>query len=485
MLMAFIYLGLIFAGATYIYQRIQRFEGILIVSHGKAESIVIRPSEDGFSFTPMQRKLPPDVIPFDQPQTARRLDAREHFDIAKLPFRIRLDDVETLDNPPPKNILEVTEAGTKHTHELTPGITLELAGQSVALHEISPWAGLIRNPSGRPMAAISMRRAETPWTEAIFLESGAWRHIEPNIALRLRWFRNEKDARQALSETPPGIGEAQWGISGDGRMHWFRSFAPGTGLTLDDGTEFTLIAYDETHPGVDGPHPAIYVERRKHDEGDRRWIQANDSEVSSVVKFDFPGIRQTILLLDTWRDGAALVSAFENGERSGPQFLEESDLWQPEDFPYELRLDQIIATALPVTGEEAPVLAARFETHEGPLILREGEVQTWQNLRLRFRRPPSPPLVNYRLAAFFGQHKPPREGILTPDGAWRAGDWRFRQTRDNPDAAQTAVLTATRTLGDFPKLIGAAMFIAGCFGMVWLRFHRKTTAAGIFQQESN
>ena len=263
MLMAFIYLGLIFAGAGYIYQRIQRFEGILIVNRGKAESIVVRPSEGGFSFTPMQRKLPPDVIPFDQPQTARSLDAREHFDIAKLPFRIRLDDVETLDNPPPKNILEITEGGTKHTHELTPGMTLELTGQSVALREISPWAGLIRNPSGRPMAAISMRREETPWTEAIFLESGAWRHIEPDIALRLRWFHKETDARQALSDTPPGIDEAQWGISGDGRMHWFRSFAPGTGLTLDDGTEFTLIAYDETHP-------AIYVERRKHDEVDRR-----------------------------------------------------------------------------------------------------------------------------------------------------------------------------------------------------------------------
>lgn len=473
MFLAFLYLGLLFLGAGFLYQRMQRFEGSLVVKAGEVESIVIRPSQDGFSFTPMQRKLPPDVIPFDQPATARRLDARAHFDIAKLPFRVRLDAVEVIEEPPPKNILEVMDAGAKQTHDLNPGLDLDLAGQTVVLREISPWSGLIRNPSGRPMAAISIRRPESPWTSQIFLESAAWRYIEPDIALRLRWFRSEAEARGAIPESPPGIEEARWGIAGDGRIHWFRSFAPGTGIALDDGTEFTLLAYNATHNSGNGPWPAILIERRKNDDIEHLWCEANKSEAVSDLRFEFPGICQTMVMLDTWRDGAVVMTLFENGSRAGAQFVEEQAAWQPEGFSYEVRLDQVISTALPVSPEDGPVLAARFDTPKGPLNLREGEVQTWENLRLRYRRAPAPPRVNYRLAALYGGGKAPRDVILRPDGVWRAGDWRFTQTHDNPDAAQTAVLKATRSLGDNPKRIGAALFIAGSFGMVWMRFRRR------------
>ena len=501
LVIALLYLGAVFFGAWHVYKRMQIFEGEIFIANAQRESVVVRPSAS-FSLAPVERNMPAEVIHFDNPTACRRwFDSREQYDAAHLPFSLRLDDVTVLEEHPPENRIEVTHPEGKETHAVHEGDLLNLDGATAKVTSVQPWAGLIRNASGVPMACFSIRRPGERWTEYLFINSDLWLYLEPSIAVRLRWFTSKEMAETRFPSELAEVASARWGVTEGRVVHWFESLIPGAGITLRDGTEVTLLKYEEEHPAAQGPRPAILVGVKRDEEEDRPptadWTVANEARTQeagqkkALIRFDCPTRCDTVIYLNAWRDNAPIVAAFQKGALCGKKLLEEGRTWQPADaFPYELRLDQAISQAVPVEVEGGRWPAEAGETIWGAVLempsrqvrLREGEVVRIGDARLRYHRRPVPPAVTYTLTAAFAhaslsacgdaQAGGPRTFDLAPGASQRCGDWVFSQKAGNPNAGNSAALHATRTLGGPAKYIGLSLFAAGSFVLVILRFHK-------------
>jgi hypothetical protein len=480
------YLCALFAFAAGVYARIQRFDGMVLVVKGSAEGIAVCPARDSFSLAAGERNLPAEIIHFDNPQPFRRfLGDQEMFDAVRMPFRLQLDAIDVLEERPPREIIEVLGKHPVVSCEARAGVQIPVEGPALQVKEIRPWVGLLRNPQGRPMTALSIRKAGSEsWTGPIFLDAGSWRFVEPGIALRLGWFRSEAEARKSLPQNLDALQGARWGVVDGKKFHGFQSFSPGTGVTLDDGTEVTLLKHDPEHPGEHGPAPAILVELKRTEGVENLWAPVNTHEPNATIRYVDPARANTVVTANAWRDGTALLAAFQDRLAFGNRLLAEGEVWRPmienpggAGFPYEIRLDQAMAAALPILPGGDPVWEALVTAPGEEIRLREGEAVTWKDLRLRYRRMPTPPRVRQHFTVTPRSGGKPWTFDLGPGKSRRVGDWRFSQIPEHVDAAHSALLRAERTLGGKARLAGAILFIAGAFGLVLLRFRRASTAA--------
>lgn len=487
LLASLVYLGVVFVCAGYIYQRIQRFEGEICIEKGKVENVVVRPSGEGGGFASMQRNLALDVISFQDPEAARRhFDADKTYDVAELPFRLRLDDVVVLEERPPRDVLEVSFPGTKREYPAQEGASVGLDGDTGTIAGLRRWSGLVRNPKGQPMAVISLRRPDEPWKERLFLNAGAWRSVDSSMAVYFGWFENEQQANDGLPSTLPGIESARWGVVEGPSTQWVNAFTPGTGVTLSNGTEVILLRYEEAHqeeggasgqssasPNA-GPRPAILLEIKRGEMREEGWVYANGASRDGTIRFEYPTRTETVLFVHAWRDGGAVFSVFHQGRYCGQKLLQENVVWAPmEGFACQIRLDQVMASALPVDENTGPVWELVIHVPSGDLHLREGESIRYRDGHLAYRRLQAAPKVRYHMSILPDDKGQAKTVMLSPGSSLRYGDWRFSQASDNPDAASIAVLHAERTLGGYTKAVGALLFIVGSFGLVIVRFWKQ------------
>lgn len=466
--LALAYLGGLFLALGYVYQYVQYFEGELCVGKDHAENVAACPAGHG-GIRPMERDLPLELIPFKDANAARRhFDRDAAYDIAHLPFSLRLDDVVVLEQRPPREVLEVQRGKEKTEYPAKAGTALELDGESATVSELRHWAGLIRNAKGRPIISLSLRPPNEAWAPHLFLETGQWRFMREEVAVRFMWFDNEPSAREQLPVTLPGLESARWGVREGEKTHWVSSFAPETSITISDGTEVTLLRMDMAH---EGGKPAILLRAKDKDAEETGWVNANGESRDGTIVFEYPTGCKTVVFVNAWRDGAALVSLFDSGKPAGQRLLQESEVWAGDTaFPYELRLDQVMAGGLPVGESDTPIWEAVIKTREGDLAVREGESLACKGSRVTFRRIPAPPRVRYQFSVLPGEGSKEWTASLSPGGTFRAGEWRFSQIGDNTAAASMAVLRVKRTLGGTGRLLGALMIAVGSLGWVWTRY---------------
>lgn len=474
-LLPLVYLCVLFGAAGWVYSHIQHFEGIMLVAKGAAEGVVVRPSEGGLSLATAQRNMPAEVISFDNPNLFRRfLGDKEAYDAVETPFHLRLDEIEILEERPPREIVEVMGPGAPVSCEAKPGMRLPLSDSEITVKEVRRWSGLIRNAAGKPMAALSLRRPGERWTEHIFLDAGAWRFVEPGVALLCRWFSSEAEAREKLPNSLEGAAGARWGVTEGKKTHWFQSLQPGTGVVLDDETEVTLLQYDEKHAGQEGVRAALLVELKRASGTEQKWVEVNRHDPSAILRFEDPASAESVVFLNAWRDGAGLMRVFQRGKVSGESLEREGGVWKPgadnrDAFPYEIRLDQVMPAAIPVLAAGDPVYEAILQTSTGEIPLREGEMVTWNKKRFRYRRMDTPPRVRQHFTVI------PRGGekkwsfALGPGESRRVATWLFTQSPEHTDAVHSALLMARRTFGGPVRWAGAVLLLLGAFGFVWWR----------------
>lgn len=466
LLFALFYVGAIFAVGGYLYQRLAAFSGEMPIALGHTEKTVVRPSRPGQVFVGMQRNMPLEVLAFDNPQVARRLlDEDVAYDAMTLPFRLRLEKAEVLREFLPRDMLRVRTPEGSQEIPLLNGGTITLDGKEFAV-TVRRWKGLVRHPKGQAMAAFSLRRPGEAWTEYLFVDADNWLHVAPDIGLRFRWHMREEEARHAAAAPPLGLLQGRWGVVEGSIVHWSTSFAPGTGHVLRDGTEATLNGFQEQPPRIN-------VEFRREGQKEECALDANARDPEGRLRFEWPAAWGRLIVADAWREGLALVSVYESGERRFAVELKDRATWQPDGFPYEIRLDQVMGGALPVTDEEEPVFEAILRASDEELALRQGEGVPRESATLQYRRVPAPPEVRYTLRAIPLGGGDEKTFTLGPGEHERVGDWLFsaREDRASPDLA---VLRAERTLGSPVKLLGVALFVIGAFGLVIARFGRRS-----------
>ncbi len=466
------YLGGLFLAAGYVYQRLQWFEGQIVVEKGKTEHVAVRESRTEAGFSAEERNFPLELIAFDNPSAARPcFDEKSVYDAVALPFHLRLDDVVVLEERPAKEVLEVMQAGRKTEYPVASGTQFPLGKDSGILLGIQRWTGLVGHPSGQPMASVSWHRPGEDWGEPLFLARGAWRMTAAAMALYMDWFENEALAREALPKALPGLQSARWGVVEGRNTHWFNTFSPGAGMTLTDGTEVALVRYDERHAAPEGEKPALLLAIKKDGRVEEGWVYANDSSRDGSIRFDYPGRCETVLIVHGWQEGMVWASAFFQGRLCATVKMSEGRPWTPPSgFPYELRLNQALRQALPAGDDTTPVHALSLQLPTGIIHLREGGTHVFQAFRLHYRKQPQAPGVRYVMSVM--ESGKSHSYTLSPGGSFRHGFWRFRHVPDNPRAVEVARLTAERTLGGFPQALGAGMLMIGSLGWAVLRYIR-------------
>lgn len=466
--------GLALAGVGEAYRRTGGFIGEICVERGAVERIVVRRSEKRPFPAPMGVHWDvsgPDV-PCCGEALREHLDAKTAYDVAPLPFVLRLDAVTVLDRPGARDTLAVAEPESKTTQAVRAGSQFSVGGTTVEVLDIRKWSGLIRTQEGTPMAAVSLGSPEGDWTEPIFLASSDWQWIEPDLALHLSWYDTEQAARETRAKGIGALGAARWGIVDGGRVSWFSSFAPGEGMDRADGTSVILLDREDAHAFPSGPGPAIRVGFIQGEQKRARWVPVNERNDDADVRFEDPALRPAVLVFLAWRDGFALLDAYSNGKSLGTYPMNEGDTCHPEGLPYSLKLDQVMSAAVPVALADSPLYEILLRTPAGELRLRQGESIEFGDARFEFQHEVPPPRVRYVLAALSETSQVLRRWTLDPGDVVQWRGWSFRQGQETHEAADQAILQAERVSGISLMLSGAGTAACGILLLLasfWMR----------------
>ncbi len=141
-----LYLLALMGGAGFIFSRFQGFSGQLYIPLGRAESMAVRAAGSKLALADAHA-MPAELIAFDNPQEARRyFGDSESFDVMRLPFRIRLNQIEAIghDGEESGRRYRLEVSATKRSFALAPGECILIEGWEVcAAPEFPPGAALL------------------------------------------------------------------------------------------------------------------------------------------------------------------------------------------------------------------------------------------------------------------------------------------------------------------------------------------------------
>jgi hypothetical protein len=473
LVLALIYLVALFGGGGWLYARMQRFEGETYLREGRPERLVARPSGGGFALSAAYRNLPAEVLPWADTAGARRHFGTEGLvDAAELPGPLVLERLEILEVLPPREVLVVSAAGLRDMLPVEPGAVLPGDGPALRMVGLRPWSGLVRDPRGRPMAALRLRDAGAgDWSEVLLVAAGTWTQGGGRFALRFRWHGGEAAARHALESAGPAGASARWGVRDGKAMHWIEGLAPGSGVGLSDGSEVTLVRQAAAPPGAPQAGPALLLAHVREGKAEPHWVTL-EPDPEGIYRYEDPARAAFLVEVAAWREDQCLVAAWHAGAPLGIYALAMGEAWAPDGAPLALLPVQALSAAIPVPVADPPVMALHLESDTGPLVLREGELITRGDLRLRYRRVPVPPRVRAHLRYRPVDGGDPVAFSLDAGGEQRLGDWIVSLDPTHLDPHPSAVLHARRTLGAPSRLAGAGLFVVAAFGLVLARFAR-------------
>lgn len=442
--------------ASTVYRMMAAYSGELCIAIGAAERVVVRQSVGerfplAVTAPGMQRNAAPDDILFQNPAVAAmHLDSAARYDALLLPFMVHAGRANVLEMPEAVNTVVMALPEGERSVGIALDDTLEVEGKTFTVTEIRRWSGLLRHPKGRAMAAVALRRAGEAWHDSMFLIDEEWRRTEADVAVLHRRFGTEREARDALAEGLPRLEAARWGAVEGNTKHWFSSFAPGTATQLADGTGVMLLRLEVAHATPDGPVPAIEVQIEGTGQPRTLWVAANDAQADPVVQFDYFTRLPCVVFVDAWADDSALVTVYREGILRADRLLNGGQTWAPEDFAYEIRLDQTLPSTLPVTAERSTLYEAVLHCGDEELRLRQGESVRVEDTLLQFTRTMPPPDIRYEITIVDAQPAAEGEAHVKHEYALASGEsfihqgWTFSLAPPSKDPQRLVLLHAER-----------------------------------------
>ena len=457
-LAAAMYVALAAAAICAIYSTRAGFRGTLAIGLGREENIAVAQAivPPRFETPNVWWNVPARLIPFNDPETAFKTFSKSaEYHAVRLPFSIRLKKINVISAPPPRHLLSLSGAEPAGLIEIQEGGETRIGAAPFKVTSIRQWSGLMRDPQGIPMAAVTLTRdgANETARTTLFLASGVWQTTPGGAAVHFDWHPGDDDeaARDAAAAPPPGLESARWGVADRGAINWFQSFMPGTGARLSSGEDVTLIAFDETRPAI-----AIEIELS----GKKRtvWLAHNETIDGVPVRFEYPTLAPHIFMVHAWEDGHALVAAYENQKPAGQKELLQGQSFHPANAPLNLRIDDVLSSAVPVPESESNLWAAVLKSESGEEItLRQGEAKRLGDSLVEYVRLSPRREVNYVLTIAGAST---RQVTLNPRQSVRVGDWRLHQAENESDPHTIAVLAAVYTPGRTLAILLAALGLA-------------------------
>jgi len=451
------YVALVAALICAAYSTMAKFHGRLAIGLGQEENIAV-----ASAMIPLRPGTPnvlPNVrgrqIPFEDPETAWKVFSKSaEYHAVRLPFSVTLDKIDVISAPPPKHLLNLSGPEPGGLLEIQERGEARIGGATYRIASIDQWSGLMRDPQGMPMAAVTLTgdSANEAARTILFLASGIWQATPAGAAVYFAWHAGDAEAaRAAAAAELPGLESARWGVVDGGAINWFHAFTPGTGARLSSGEEVTLIAFDEKRPAV-----AVEIDRAGTKEV--VWVAANETVEGVPVQFEYPALAPQVFMVHAWEDGRALVAAYENRQPAGQKELQRGQCFHPDPAPLNLCLDDVLSSAVPVGELESKLWAAVLKSESGEEItLRQGEAKRLGDWLVEYKRLFPPRDVNYILTI---AGTTTRQVTIKPGHSVRVGHWRLRQDQNECDPQTVAMLAADYMPGRTPAILLAALGLA-------------------------
>lgn len=464
LLLSLLYLATLFAGGALLLGQLRHVEGELFVGEGMTESVLVRESAGRRGLGSLHG-MPAEAIPFDTPRVAvRRLDRNGAYDMVKLPFHVRLDAVTVLERYPPRDVVQLGDE-----HALSPGDHTTTNAGEVRFVETRPWAGLLRNPGGQPGVRVAVRSTEdAAWAIGV-LDGSDWIRCGDAI-VEMKWCAGAAEARAALptAYTPDAL--ATWRVRDGNVEHYLAGVTPGTGVTLSDGRDVRLLAFDP-----DGEHdargrPCIRIRVIGGGAPEDQWVPAND-DADPRIRFRYPTAPGPVIFLRPFGYNEAWARVFTDGTVSGEALLAAGEPWRVGDV--EVRLDEALSTAVLVRADDEAVREALVDVGGETMAVREGASVTLEDgVTLAYRRADVLPDVRYDLTVLSPGMEEIARFSLAPGEHRRHGNWRFAPATSPSNVLHSAVIHGQRTLNRPAAWVGLACFATGTVGLTVVRLRR-------------
>lgn len=240
-------------------------------------------------------------------------------------------------------------------------------------------------------------------------------------------------------------------------MHWFRDLSPGTGVTLANGSTYTLARVGKKD-GV----PALGVVREVDDEEEALTVQANVVTPDAPVLFEAWDLYPVKIFLHSRSEGFAKARVVRGDERRTINAHEGDIVYRDNNM--EVRLEQVLAHALAVDDRGDPMYARTVTFMDKMITLREGEVRSVGPFRVRYRVTPLPPDQRSVLSLVDNDGHVREQHVLGPEQVWTTGTWRFAQAEDAPVSDSFIVLEVSRHQGGPARELGMVLFLVGALG---------------------
>ncbi len=344
----------------------EEYMGEMRILAGASASIAVRPANaSGESLSITTGEELAEALP----ETARNwLDPNAVYAAMRLPFVVYIDEVEILTPSKPNGRLLLEKNGIKQSADCQPSTSIVLGDDAFQIEGIQRWAGLLSEPQGEPMAAISVLAPDGAWNGPLFLRTQSEMALNGAIRLELHAHPSENEAREAARDTSAFARTARWGAADGASMQWLDSFIPGTGITCADGTAVTLLDAQ----GIDDVgrrYLLLQVEKDKHVQQVR--VTANERLPDAPYQFDLPDSAMPTCILYIGRDGVVLARC---GQQGGNKEWSVGEEWRPEGIGITLRLDGALLAAVGVAREDSPYMETALIANGKRLTVREGRI---------------------------------------------------------------------------------------------------------------
>jgi len=445
-----------------LYARVQTPEGSLLLSPGSTEhAVVIAHEPDQVIATP-HRNLSTELLPLENPRAIRFLDTNRTYDAIILPFGIRLDHYEVLEEADDTHELIVHSGGELVNRTVVPGDSVPVFDEVLEMVEVVPWEGLIRHERGRPMVHLTWTAATPHSDTSLFLERDAWYYPDAETSLQFQWHDSEAEARQVADTGREALrAQAQWGVRDGGAVQWMQSLTPGSGLTLRDGTQVLFVRRE-----TDGS--AITLQVTKDEETTRVPVSRNVVGGPGPYYYQDPAGAPHVIRLHGWDEGQVVLQHLEGDTPALRRTMAVGDHWVMPDGG-QLRLDHVMSRAVPLTHAAGGLSALVFRHGEDTLRLREGVVITSDSLRLEYRRTPQPPAVALHLTTIDSAGETMESFSMAPGTSQRLDNWMLTWEGTHVGTGDDVVLTARRHGGRWALSLGLGLAILGTLGLAFLR----------------
>lgn len=435
------------------------FDGEMRIAVGSFESVAVRPATHPVATAPRlaapaMETMPGADLPLNHLSSGGEwIEPNRYYDAVPLPFAVSITSAKEVQPRASSGRVDVREGENAAAYDSIEGTSIPVRSVTGKVVAVQPWSGLVAASGNPPMAALAIASRKGETSRDVLLPGGSWVRVDDVTGVFFAWVAAEADARSLLDEGQGEAPSARWGAVDRDETSWLRTFEPGSGLVLSDGTSITLLRREGARAAEGARAPSIEVEIAGESGASRHRISVNAIDPNVPVRYEDVSLMPVAIRVVSWEKNAALVQITGYGLEPVERRLGEGEQLALEAEGLSIRLDAALPGAIAVLPGSTTRLEAIVEFPERTVRLLEGRPAEFNGAHLTFTVEVEPARVVYDLALARADGTIQRYH-LAPAESIRSGGWIIRQKPSRATSTELADLLVTYAPARYAKWAG-------------------------------